>query len=151
METDSTFCFQQQLVFFFHASEGERILEWRPFKQTKFDIKVLEYLAGCKSLGLLSYFIITPLWCLVEDKNIHIMDSAKYYREIVIFIDDCVENTETFIEGGLMLSFSHFTEDVIYKTLIQPWIHDNLVVVILKSIVNFDYLCDYEKTIWRFP
>jgi hypothetical protein len=104
---------------FFHASEGERILKWRPFKQTialrsiKFDMEVPDYLAGCKALGLLSYFITTPLWCLVEDKNVRIMDSAKYYREIVNFIDDCVENTETFIEGGLMLSFSHFTEDVI--------------------------------------
>ena len=95
-----------------------------------------EYVAGCKALGLVSYFITTPLWCLVEDMNVHIMDLPPYCREMITYIDECIEKTETFIEGGIMLSFSHFEENVIYRSLIKPWQHDGLVISILKSVLT---------------
>ena len=104
-------------------------------KSISHDIQVPEYLAGCKALGLISYFITTPLWVMIEDKDIHILDSARYYEEITQFIDQCVNDTEDFIAGRSMLSFAHFVEDEIYRFLVKAWEHDDIVVTILKSVL----------------
>ena len=43
------------------------------------DLCVPEYLAGCKALGLISRLITVPLWCQLEDSEIHIMDIGNIY------------------------------------------------------------------------
>jgi hypothetical protein len=94
-----------------------------------------EFVAACKALGIKSYFI-KPLWCLVKEGRIHIPDIGKYYKEFVLFVDSCVEDTESLIEGSRILSFSQFVEDPVYQNLIKPWEYDGLAAVILKPVLT---------------
>ena len=125
------FFMREKILEYLNGDNSNRLLRF-----VKFDMETPEYVAGCKALGLVSYFITTLLWCLVEDMNVHIMDLPPYCREMITYIDECIEKTETFIEGGIMLSFSHFEENVIYRSLIKPWQHDGLVISILKSVLT---------------
>ena len=38
------------------------------------DVKVTEYQAGCKALGLINKMITCPLWCVLESQDISILD-----------------------------------------------------------------------------
>ena len=38
------------------------------------DVKVPEYQAGCKALGLINKMITGPLWCVLESQDISILD-----------------------------------------------------------------------------
>lgn len=49
------------------------------------DIKVPLYMTEVKALGLVSRVVTIPLWCLLEDKSIHILDMNKHYLELVNF------------------------------------------------------------------
>lgn len=39
------------------------------------DTHIPEYVADCKALGLISELITVPLWCIMENDNIHITES----------------------------------------------------------------------------
>ena len=69
-----------KLKEFLQHNDNNRLL-----KSVKFDIHKHEYVAGCKALGLIAFLITVPLWQVIEDKSIHILDSSIYYREIIEF------------------------------------------------------------------
>lgn len=58
----------------------------RLLKSAKFDIEKNPYVAGCTALGLIAYNLTIPLWCFVEDKEIHILDSCVYIEEIIEYL-----------------------------------------------------------------
>ena len=102
----------------------------RLLKSVKHDFNVLEYVAGIKALGLVSFLVRTPLWCFIEDKTIHILDSSAYYQEAITFLNESVVNAQDFIEGK-RLSFcdeQRLQSDAIFKKLIEPWEHDDKVI-----------------------
>lgn len=51
------------------------------------------YLAGAKALGLISTFITTPLWRLLEEKG-HILDMNEKYKMLVDFLQKAVMDAE---------------------------------------------------------
>lgn len=50
------------------------------------DISVPEYVAGAKALGLISRHITGPLWSLLENKSIHILEMNENYFQLVNFV-----------------------------------------------------------------
>ena len=69
----------------------------------KSDLKVPEYLAACKALGLVSHLIMLPLWSQIENTDISILEIAQYYKELVIYLENIDYNK--FITGQSLLSF----------------------------------------------
>ena len=67
------------------------------------DLKVPEYLAGCKALGFLSHLIMLPLWSQIENTNVSIYEIAQYYKELDIYLENIDYNK--FIAGQSLLSF----------------------------------------------
>ncbi|WAR27970.1 hypothetical protein MAR_013674, partial [Mya arenaria] len=63
-------------------------------KSVLHDIQISEYLAGVKALGLISRLVTGPLWCLIEDKNIHILEINKHYLQLV----NSVQNLDLFMK-----------------------------------------------------
>jgi hypothetical protein len=57
-----------------------------------------------KALGLIAFLIIDPLWQVIENKNIHVLDSSIYYREILEFMESAVEDTDSCMSGKSFLS-----------------------------------------------
>ena len=103
------------------------------------DIKVPEFVAGAKALGLISRLVTGPLWCLLEDKTVHVLDANENYLRLVYCLADASANLPDFILGN-MLVFGVKTvinKDSIYEPLISDWEHDNKAVylaIILPAI-----------------
>ena len=69
----------------------------------KSNLRVPEYLAGCKALELISHLIMLPLWSQIENTDISILEIAQYYKELEIYLENIDYNK--FITGQSLLSF----------------------------------------------
>ena len=65
------------------------------------DLQIPFYIAGTKALGLISKLITTPLWDLIEDKSVHILDMNTKYLELQTYLIDAAKNIDQFMAGGL--------------------------------------------------
>jgi hypothetical protein len=78
------------------------------------------------------------LWQVIENKNIHVLDSSIYYREILEFMESAVEDTDSFMSGKSFLSFCNrqtIVNDTIFQSLTDSTEHDNVVSAILRVIL----------------
>ena len=129
----SLFYLAEHLTSFLNGNATNRLLQ-----AVLFDLKVPEYLAGCKALGLISKLVTVPLWTTIENTAIHLMDIGTRYQEIIDYLVTAVERTDEFITGTLHLSFSEtgkLENDKIYGALIKTWEHDHQVETILKVML----------------
>ncbi|KAJ8313376.1 LOW QUALITY PROTEIN: hypothetical protein KUTeg_009066 [Tegillarca granosa] len=130
-------------VFFLHEKINEYLSSEcsnRLLKSIFHDIKIPCFVAGLKALGLLSFLLTVPLWCFIEDKDVHILDSPKYYSEIISMLETVcdIESLQKFIVGKVTLSFCNkeaLVADSIFNKLIEPWEHDDKVISILLTLV----------------
>ena len=100
------------------------------------DLKTPFFIAGCKALGLISKIITTPLWKVIESKNISISMMSERYLALLTFLNDSVENLEEFIKGELVLyNDIPVKKDQVYKYLVQSSEYDGDVVLILSVII----------------
>ena len=92
---------------------------------------------GCKALGLICKLITTPLWNLIEDQTINIIDMNERYLQLVTFLKDVSNNNlEDFITGtNHPFPDVAVKEDVLYKVLITESEVDADCLVILRSIL----------------
>ena len=66
-------------------------------KSVLHDIKVPDFVAGVKALGLVSRLVTGPLWCLLEDKTVHVLDMNENYLRLVNFLADASANLPEFM------------------------------------------------------
>ena len=87
------------------------------FKSVLFDLKLPLFVAGTKALGLVSRLITVPLWCLIEDKQIHILEMNLVYSKLVDFIEYSTENLSNFMKGKAhsFIESAPVKRDAIYK------------------------------------
>jgi hypothetical protein len=112
------------------------------FKSVLFDLKLPLFVVGTKALGLVSRLITVPLWCLIEGKQIHILEMNLVYSKLVDFIEYSTENLSNFMKGKAhsFIESAPVKRDAIYKKLIEDWKHNHLVqihlVVILPALTK---------------
>ena len=102
------------------------------------DLCTPEYLAGCKALGLVSVLITVPLWCMIENETIHIMDMGCIYQQFIDYLKECESHINDFMIGELFLPFckeEDIRNNVVFKELIKTWQHDHLVHVHLSILI----------------
>ncbi|WAR14697.1 hypothetical protein MAR_004802 [Mya arenaria] len=105
-------------VYFLH--EHMLRAENRLLKSILFDLEVHEYVAGLKALGLISKMVTSPLWCILEDRNVSMVDMNAKYLELVTFLQDAANNTEQFMNGDLQIFNEHVKRDCIYDYIVRP-------------------------------
>ena len=88
---------KDQIEAFLNGNQTNKLL-----KAVLHDIKVPLFVAEVKALGLVSRLTTGPLWCLLEDKSIHILDMNRHYLELVNFFDDALGDIERFMKGRLL-------------------------------------------------
>ena len=102
------------------------------------DLKVPEYVAGCKALGLISRLITQPLWSILDDEKVSILDMNCYYASLVDFLQKIQEDIGSFMTGQL-LPFGEDTilhKDAIFDILIATSEeYDDKVETILLVII----------------
>lgn len=77
------FIFYTRNVHYFESySASNRLLQ-----SILHDLKIQEYLAGVKALGLISKLLTCPLWHLLEDKSVNILDMNEKYQQLVTFLN----------------------------------------------------------------
>ena len=126
------FFFHDQMVLYLEGNNTNALL-----KAVLEDLKTSEFVAGCKALGIISCLITTPLWRMIEDKTINIVDMNGKYTELVLFLSDSGLNTSEFMLGNL-LPFGESTKlkrDVVFEELLKPCADDDTVEIILKVVL----------------
>lgn len=100
------------------------------------DLETPFFISGCKALGLISKYITTPLWRVIENKDVSISMMNQKYLELLNFITSTVNNLEDFITGKLLLFADvPVKSDLILETLLEPSEHDDSVILILSVIL----------------
>ena len=130
--------FQNAASVYYLASHLQTFLEGnaqnRLLHAVLHDLKVPAYLAGCKALGLVSFLVTVPLWQVIEDRSINIIDIGQQYQEVIDFLTRASESIEDFITGKLFVSFANQEKtksDVIFQDLIRSSDVDDKVQTIL--------------------
>ncbi|XP_060570464.1 uncharacterized protein LOC132728810 [Ruditapes philippinarum] len=101
-----------------------------------FDLKEPFFLAGCKALGLISKIITTPLWHVIESKEITMSQMNKRYLTLKTFLQDCSLNLDDFIKGNITLFEDvNVKKDKVYESLVKESEIDGHVETILLVIL----------------
>ena len=100
------------------------------------DIRVPEYVAGCKALGLINKIVTGPLWRVLES-DVPILEMNNHFQTMVVQFDMWALDASDVVSGEAIL-FPDFppSEDVIWQHLITPSEHDSLVLVILQTLFH---------------
>ena len=99
------------------------------------DIKVPEFIAGCKALGLINKIITGPLWRVIESKDLSILDMNHHYQLLVHSIERWSHDASSVVSCETVL-FSDFppSDDHITRALAAPSELDSTVQEILEVI-----------------
>ena len=71
-------------------------------KSILLDLKVEDFLAGAKALGLIEKLITTPLWRVTESTECHIMDMNSHYLKLKQFLTGTAKDPDNFVHGMYM-------------------------------------------------
>ena len=105
-------------------------------KWVLYDLGIPFLIAGTKALGLISKFITTPLWAIVEDKKVHILDMNQRYLQLLNYIKDAALNTDAFMCGKLKLYEDvSVKDDAILQALVEPSECDGDCKVVLSIVL----------------
>lgn len=120
-------------------------------KAVALDAKETLYLAGAKALGLISTFITTPLWRLLEEKG-HILDMNEKYKMLVDFLQKAAIDAEidSSFTTGEQTPFNTVIEedDKVRQFLTAPNdLVDEIAVPLLQNLFQTmsDLLCRMVK------
>lgn len=125
------------VVYFFHNKMKEFLEDHLSNNWVLYDLKISFFIAGCKALGLVCKLITTPLWHLIERKDLHIMDMNNFYLQLTNYLKDSVNNIDDFMAGRL-LPFggdTYLKQDKIFESLVTSSEHDYDVCIILSVIL----------------
>ena len=101
-----------------------------------YDLGIPFLIAGTKALGLISKFITTPLWVIVEDKKVHILDMNQRYLQLLNYIKDATLNIDAFMCGKLKLYEDvSVKDDAILQALVEPSECDGDCKVVLSIVL----------------
>ena len=101
------------------------------------DLTIPFFVAGTKSLGLISKFITTPLWNIIERKDITVLQANEYYANLIQYLEK-VAREPSILMKGTETPFKDETKvkkDAIYESLLAPSKHDVDVEIILRNIL----------------
>ncbi|XP_060574411.1 uncharacterized protein LOC132732081 [Ruditapes philippinarum] len=121
----------EKFIEYLEGGDTNRLL-----KAVKHDLNVPQYRAGCRALGLVSELITKPLWCLIENTEINILDMQDHYKELMDYMDSM--NAEQFMSGNSLLTFAYNEQlamSPIFQSLIKSTDIDENVVTVLSVLI----------------
>ena len=93
--------------------------------------------ASLRALGLVSKFVTTPLWNILEKKEIHIFDMNKKYLELLQFLESALGDLDSFLKGDMSV-FSDcifVKKDAVFHSLTQSNDTDSDTVLVLQILL----------------
>ena len=99
------------------------------------DVKVPEFLAGCKALGLINKIVTGPLWRVIESKDVSILDMNTHYRRLLDCLNEWSIDASDVVSAEAMLFPDYSpTQDAIFDSLVKPSDLDSTVQEILQFV-----------------
>ena len=85
-----------------------------------FDLKVMSYLAGCRTLDLIDKFVTGPSWRVIE-KESHILHMNVHYQRLLKCFEDWAEDAGKFLSGenSVFQDASLIHQDVVLESLVE--------------------------------
>ena len=101
------------------------------------DVKVPEYLAGCKALGLVNKIVTGPLWRVVESQDATILNMNEKFCHLKSCLEEWSQDATSVLSGEAVL-YSNFlpTKDHIFESLVAPSVYDATTEEILKILLS---------------
>ena len=111
-------------VYFLHEEMVNFLKNFSPLNRllqaVLHDLQVPQYVAGAKALGLVGKLVTSPLWCLLEDKTVHILDMNQHYTRLISFFQEACDAIEDFMAGKLVPFVDYVHQDAILDALTKP-------------------------------
>ena len=101
------------------------------------DVKVPEYLAGCKALGLVNKMVTGPLWRVLESQDISILDMNEKFCHLKSCLEQWSQDAVPVLTGEAVL-YNDFPpmKDHIFESLVAPSVYDATVQEVLEILFN---------------
>ena len=99
-------------------------------------VKVPEYQAGCKALGLVNKIVTGLLWCVMESKDATILNINEKFCHLKSCLEEWLQDATSVLSGEAIL-YSNFlpNKDCIFKSLVAPSVYDATAEEILKILL----------------
>ncbi|CAG2242439.1 unnamed protein product [Mytilus edulis] len=122
----------------FLREHGMKTVPLRSFR----DNKVHSWL---ESFRPLSMFVTCPLWSVLENGNVSIIDMNEKYLQLVTFLDDASQNVAAFMSGDLLMfgKNTQLEKGPIYNSLIGRNTFDSTVEMFLQVLLSA--LCKHSR------
>ena len=101
------------------------------------DVKVPEFVAGCRALGLINKVITGPLWRVLESDNVTIFEMNAYFDVLITKLDAWAQDASRLLQGDAELYADYLpTKDEIWYRLIACADHDATAQGLLEILCN---------------
>lgn len=105
------------------------------------DVKVKEYVAATRALGVINKMITVPLWRVIEDKTLGILDMNAKYTSMRDSLKAWSEDASALLTGEVYLfNDTLINRDVVYEKLVEQCTDDSITVEILQLMFKSFYL-----------
>lgn len=105
------------------------------------DVKVKEYVAATRALGVINKMITVPLWRVIEDKTLGILDMNAKYTSMRDSLKAWSEDASALFTGEVYLfNDTLINRDVVYEKLVEQCTDDSITVEVLQLMFKSFYL-----------
>ena len=67
------------------------------------DLQINAFIAGCRALGLISKLVTGPLWRILEDESVHVLDMTSKYQHMLHTFERWAEDASEVLKGDVIL------------------------------------------------
>ena len=99
------------------------------------DVRVPEYKAGCKALGIVNKVITGPLWRVLESQDMSILKMNEKFHQLTSCLEIWSEDASGVVSGeAILFSIFLLTKDQIYESLFTTSVYDATAWEILEVL-----------------
>ena len=98
------------------------------------DLKVPQYLAGCRALGMIDKLITGPLWRHLQLTSTSILTMSEVYTYMMEKFEEWGDDAQVIVEGCANLLPQHETSDNVYNALFTEADNDVMVQELLQLL-----------------
>ena len=91
------------------------------------DLKVPQYLAGCRALGMIDKLVTGPLWRHLQLSSTSVLSMSEVYTAMMEKFDEWGKDAPAVVEGCAHLLPQHESDDDVYKAVFIQSEYDALV------------------------
>ena len=116
------------------------------------DANVDEFVAGIRALGLINKFITVPLWRVIEDNSITILDMNNIYTSMRDLLKLWSQDATPLLSGEANLfGARRIRRDEVFLQLIEDSKNNDLTIEVLQVLLKGFYLTMERMLVDHLP